>query len=78
METVGTSPLRMLKIEEELAGPDAAEALKRYDERLVALDNRLRQAMSTGLPPEEFTKAEALRNATTLARKVMRIAVGRN
>ena len=38
------SPLRLLEIEKELAGPDAAAALRRYDAVLAGLDARLAAA----------------------------------
>ena len=44
MEAVSENPLRMLEIEEELAGPKSAEALVRYDGELVALAARAKKA----------------------------------
>ena len=56
--------------------PHAAEAyLARYDAVLVRLDRRLEAAMREGLPPDEYPKAEALREANTLARKILRLTV---
>ncbi len=66
--------MQLLEIERELAGPESAEALKRYDAILLALDARLKRALDAGLPPEEFTKCEKLKEATTIARKILRIA----
>jgi len=74
MEAV-KEPVRLLEIEKELAGPDKESALARYDAVLVALERRLDAAMKAGLPPEEFPKAEALREANTLARKILRLTV---
>ena len=74
MEAV-VEPLRLLEIERELAGPDAEAHLARYDAVLVALERRLDAAMKEGLPPDEFPKAEALREANTLARKILRLTV---
>ena len=74
MEAVNESRL-LLEIEKELAGPDAERHLARYDAMLVALERRLAAAMKEGLPPEEFPKAEALREANTLARKILRLTV---
>ena len=74
MEAVNESRL-LLEIEKELAGPDAERHLARYDAMLVALERRLMAAMKEGLPPEEFPKAEALREANTLARKILRLTV---
>jgi len=65
----------LLEIEKELAGPDAKSYLARYDAVLVRLDRRLEAAMRAGLPPDEYPKAEALREANTLARKILRLTV---
>ena len=70
-----TEPKMLLEIEKELAGPDAERYLARYDAVLVALERRLGAAMKEGLPPEEYPKAEALREANTLARKILRLTV---
>jgi hypothetical protein len=75
MEGDRTEPIRLLEIEKELAGPDREAALARYDGILVRLDRRMKEAMEKGLPPEDFPKVEALREANTLARKILRLAV---
>ena len=72
MEAVN-EPKMLLEIEKELAGPRKEAALVRYDAVLVALERRLEAAMKDGLPPDEFPKAEALREANTLARKILRL-----
>ena len=75
METVtNESPLRLLEIEKELAGPDAAAALRRHDAVLAGLDARLAEALARGLPPEEYEKCERLKEANVVARKVLRPA----
>ena len=74
MEAVN-EPTMLLEIERELAGPGKEAALARYDAILVALERRLEAAMKEGLPPDEFPKAEALREADTLARKILRLTV---
>ena len=74
MEAVN-EPTMLLEIEKELAGPDREAALAKYDAVLVALERRLEAAMKEGLPPDEFPKAEALREANTLARKILRLTV---
>ena len=72
METVkNESPLRLLEIERELAGPDAAAALRRYDAVLSGLDARLAEALAHGLPPER------LKEANVVARKVLRLAASK-
>lgn len=79
METVtNESPLRLLEIERELAGPDAAAALRRHDAVLAALDVRLAEALARGLPPDEYGKCARLKDANTVARKVLRLAAARN
>ena len=74
MEAV-KEPTMLLEIEKELAGPGKEAALARYDAVLVALERRLEAAMKEGMPPEEFPKAEELREANTLARKILRLTV---
>jgi hypothetical protein len=78
METV-KQPLMLMEIERELAGPDRESALAKYDAVLAKLDSRLGEALKEGLPPGEFTRVEALRDANTLARKILRLTarVGR-
>ena len=67
--------MELLEIEKELAGPDRDAALKRYDDVLVALDARRQEALRTGVPPSEFARVEALGEAVTLARKLLRLQV---
>ena len=68
-------PLRLMEIERELAGPDRQEALVRYDAVLSALDRRIEVSMKEGLPPDEYAAVAALREANTLARKILRLSV---
>ena len=75
MEREKTEPIQLLEIERELAGPEKEAALARYDAVLVALERRLEAAMKEGLPPDEFPKVEAMREANTLARKILRLTV---
>jgi hypothetical protein len=70
-----SEPIRLLEIERELASPGAAAALARHDAVLSALDARLSRAVSEGLPPDEFSRAEELKKANTVARKILRLAV---
>ena len=82
MEAV-TEPTMLLEIERELAGPEKDSALARYDAKdsalarydavLVALERRLEAAMKEGMSPDEFPKVEELREANTLARKILRL-----
>ena len=74
MEAV-TEPTMLLDIERELAGPERDSALAKYDAVLVALGRRLEAAMKEGMSPDEFPKLEQLREANTLARKILRLTV---
>ena len=74
MEAV-KEPLRLLQIEKDLAGPERTEALARYDAVLAALERRIASALKEGLPPDDYPKVEALREANTLARKILRLTV---
>ena len=74
MEAVN-EPVMLMEIERELAGPGREAALARYDGVLVRLEARLEEAMKKGLPPGEFPGAEALKEAVTLARKILRLTV---
>ena len=74
MEAV-KKPLMLLEIEKELAGPEKEAALARYDAVLAGLDSRIEAAMKEGLSPEEYSKAEMLKEANILARKILRLAV---
>jgi len=73
METVN-EPVRLLEIEKELAGPGKDAALARYDAILVALERRIDDAMKQGLSPDEYPKVETLKEANTIARKILRLA----
>ena len=75
MEREKTEPIQRLEIERELAGPEKDSALARYDAVLVALERRLEAAMKEGMSPDEFPKVEELREANTLARKILRLTV---
>ena len=75
MERDRTEPTRLLEIEKELAGPEKDSALAKYDAVLVALERRIEAAMQEGMSPDEFPKVEELREANTLARKILRLTV---
>lgn len=70
-----TEPIRLLEIERELAGPGKEAALVKYDAILAALDVRLKAALEAGLPPDEFPRAEILKEANETARKILRLTV---
>ena len=68
-------PVQLLEIEKELAGPGRREALVRYDAVLLGLETRLAKAMEDGVPPEEYSRVEQLREANVIARKLLRLVV---
>ena len=68
-------PVMLMEIERELAGPQKETALVKYDAVLSALAERIDAAMRAGLPPDEFPKVEALKEANTVARKILRLTV---
>ena len=70
-----SEPIRLLDIERELAGPDADAALARHDAVLAGLDARIRAALDAGLAPDDFSAASQLRDANTIARKILRLSV---
>ena len=74
METLN-GPVRLMEIEKELAGPQKETALAKYDAVLSALVGRIDAALQAGLPPDEYPKVEALREANVLARKILRLTV---
>ena len=70
-----TSGPELLALERELSGPGAQEALARRDAVLLGLENRIAAALRDGVPPEDYPKLEQLREANTVARKILRLAV---
>ena len=74
MEAV-RGPVMLMEIERELAGPQKEAALAKYDAVLSALAERIDAALQAGLPPDEFPKVEALKEANTVARKILRLTV---
>ena len=67
--------MELLAIERELKGPGGAAAMEKYDRTLVALGERLEAALNAGLPPSEYPRAEALREANVIARKLLRLGL---
>ena len=74
MEAV-KEPVMLMEIERELAGPQKEAALAKYDAVLSALAEKIDAAMQAGLPPDEFAKVEALKEANPVARKILRLTV---
>ena len=72
MEAVN-APVMLMEIEKELTGSDREAALAKYDAVLVRLGDRIDTALKEGLPPEEFPKVEELKEASVLARKILRL-----
>ena len=77
MDAVASGP-QLLALERELSGPGAQEALARRDAVLLGLENRLAAALRDGVPPDEYPRLEQLREANTVARKLLRLAVKDN
>ena len=67
--------MELLEIEKELSGPDREAALARHDAVLVGLAERLESALRLGVPPAEFGRCEALKEAVVVARKLLRLQV---
>lgn len=67
--------LKLLEIEHELSGSGADEALSRFDAALAALDERICGCLAAGLDPEEYARANRLKEANIVARKLLRLAV---
>ena len=74
MEAVN-GPVILLEIEKELSGLEKEAHLARYDRMLVELSARIDAVMKDGLSPEEFPKVERLKEAVTVARKILRLTV---
>jgi hypothetical protein len=66
--------MQLLEIEKELSGADSDTALARHDAVLAALERRIAEAMRVGLPPDEYSCVEELREANLVARKILRIS----
>ena len=75
MEALKNMGLRLLEIEHELSGAGADEALRRHDSVLAALDKRVSGCLAAGLGPDEYARAVRLKEANTIARKILRLAV---
>lgn len=75
MKDERTEPIKLLEIERELTGPDKEAALAGYDKVLAGLSARIDDAMRAGLSTDEFPKVEALKEANTTARKILRLTV---
>ena len=67
--------MELLAIEKELRGPEGRAAMEKYDRVLVALGERLEEALKAGLPPDGYSRAVELREANVVARKLLRLAV---
>ena len=70
-----TSGPQLLALERELSGPGAQEALARRDAVLLGLENRIADALRGGVAPEDYSMIEQLREANTIARKILRLSV---
>ena len=66
--------MQLLEIEKELSGPDGDAAMSRHDAILARLEDRIAEAMRTGLAPDDYSRVEQLREANLVARKILRIS----
>ena len=66
--------MQLLEIEKELGGTEGGAALSRHDAVLAELEGRIAEAMRIGLPPDEYSRVEELREANLVARKILRIS----
>lgn len=51
------------------------EALKKYDDTLVSLQARVKEALRIGLAASDFAKVSELDEVVTVARKLLRLQV---
>ena len=70
--------MQLLELERELSGAECDAALARHDAILVNLDARINDALREGLPPDEFSRVDQLREATLVARKILRLSAREN
>ena len=66
--------MQLLEIEKELSGPGGSDAFARYDAVLSGLEERIAEAMRTGLEPDDYSRVGQLREANLVARKILRIS----
>ena len=66
--------MQLLEIEKELSGAERGTALERHDAVLAGLERRIADALRVGLPPDDFSRVEQLREANLVARKILRIS----
>lgn len=67
--------LKLLSLETELSGPDRETVFARHDAVLAALDERLGRHLQAGLNREDFARVEQLKDATLVARKLLRLVM---
>lgn len=75
MEALTVGQMELIDLEKELAGPDKNAAMEKYDQELVSLQARVKEALRIGLSTEEFSKVGALDEVVTIARKLLRLQV---
>lgn len=67
--------MELIDIEKELTGADKMASMAKYDEKLVALQSRAKEALRIGLTAEDFSKVNELDEVVTIARKLLRLQV---
>lgn len=65
--------LKLLAMEENLAGPDAAAYAKHYDRTLLLLKKRAQAEMDAGMEAQPFAAARLLVEAVDIARKIIKL-----
>lgn len=70
--------MQLLELEKELSSVEGEAKMRQYDGVLLALDARLAEALQGGLPPDEYSKAQQLKEAVVVARKLLRLGVREN
>lgn len=70
--------MQLLELERDLSGADRDAALARHDEILANLEARMSAALREGLPPDDYSRVEQLREANLVARKILRLSAREN
>jgi hypothetical protein len=67
----GNELFAMTELEEKLRAPGGSRVRQILLERFAFLNKALEIRMKPGLPPEDYSRAEALRNAIAAAQNIM-------
>jgi hypothetical protein len=61
----------MTDLEESLRGPDASRVCAAIISRLAALDAQIDARLGSGLRPDQYARAQSIRNCVATAREMM-------